>query len=105
MFVALLRFVPRLLVVSKHGQSTVAGIRLPVERRVPCFLVSVAHVDGPQGTETAVDGVPSNEAVVSSASTSTANSIKAFIAGGVGGVAAVLVGEYFHSFGLLGSKC
>ncbi|CCA70823.1 probable carnitine/acyl carnitine carrier [Serendipita indica DSM 11827] len=47
------------------------------------------------GTETAVDGVPQNEASASSAATSTANSIKAFIAGGVGGVAAVLVGHPF----------
>jgi len=45
------------------------------------------------GTETTVDGTQVTE--TSSASSSTANSIKAFIAGGVGGVAAVLVGHPF----------
>ncbi|KIM30001.1 hypothetical protein M408DRAFT_328433 [Serendipita vermifera MAFF 305830] len=44
------------------------------------------------GTETAVDGTT---AVETSSSSSTANSIKAFIAGGFGGVCAVLVGHPF----------
>jgi len=48
-----------------------------------------------QGTETAVDGTPATETLASS---STANSIKAFIAGGFGGVCAVLVGMSFFVF-------
>lgn len=44
------------------------------------------------GTETAVDG---NTAIEASASSSAANSIKAFIAGGFGGICAVLVGHPF----------